>query len=204
MVYCYEKLPARSTPTSNKLHPWLSRTDPPSEKIKRDIDEVLNSFWVIASTAKLNGAFKSITAPVAPVEFVFIGISYSLISSFCSVLIRLKKRFLQIGVLLAVLHDSPKETKATEALQLRSFLRGRHKDVRANTVVIASCWEFIEGALKRTSNGDSDFMVESEKKKRKRASTAVHKPTPITALGIPPKTKAKTSHQPNRPMKSDS
>ena len=73
MVHCFERLPNRTIPTSVKLHQWLSRADPPADQLKKDVDEILNNFWVLASSPKLNAAFQKIHAPVAPVEFVFIG-----------------------------------------------------------------------------------------------------------------------------------
>lgn len=74
LLFCCENLPERSTPTAPKLEQWLiGRTEPPSALYKKQINEVLATFWSIASDPKLQTAFKSVKHRVSPVEFVFIG-----------------------------------------------------------------------------------------------------------------------------------
>lgn len=74
-VYCCDGLPEARVPTAQKLEQWLNRMDSPSDRFKKSIQEALQRFWVLASTPGLNAGFTKVKQRVAPVEFVFIGMS---------------------------------------------------------------------------------------------------------------------------------
>lgn len=78
-VYCCDELPGRVLPTAQKLEKWLVREESPSESFKAQMSEVLSEFWVIATENALKIAFKEVDNKVAPVEFVFICMSASLL-----------------------------------------------------------------------------------------------------------------------------
>lgn len=73
MVFCCDGLPDEFLPTAQKIEKWISRIDNPPEQFKADIEDVLTTFWKIASDKKYNEAFTKISQRIAPVEFIFIG-----------------------------------------------------------------------------------------------------------------------------------
>ncbi|KAI5123694.1 hypothetical protein M0805_001722 [Coniferiporia weirii] len=168
IVYCIEKLPARTEPSTAKLATWLQRVDPPGQQFKQEIESVLNAYWVIASTNSLKKPFSAMKQVVAPVEFVF------------------------IGVLLAVLSDCSDEVKSAEVLNLRQYVRTQHKDIRANNRVIASMWDFIELAKKRLAiDGGVSTAANLKKRRRGQGDEDDYRSTPVKSLGAVSKTRAK-------------
>lgn len=87
MVYCIEKLPGRSEPTTTRVQSWLKRVDAPGPQLQREIEAVLGTYWFIANDENLKRPF-DVKNKVAPVEFVFIGkrsmFSGFLIPDFCN------------------------------------------------------------------------------------------------------------------------
>lgn len=77
MVFCCDGVPNEYLPTAQKIEKWISREDKPPQQFKEDIENVLRGLWVIASTPGLDEGFVKIPQRVAPVEFVFIGMSSS-------------------------------------------------------------------------------------------------------------------------------
>ena len=77
LVYCCDNYPEHSTPTAQKMEQWVSRAQAPSPAFKTAIGNVLTKFWYLADSPEYNQAFKNIHKRVAPIEFVFIGGSYS-------------------------------------------------------------------------------------------------------------------------------
>ena len=73
LVYCCEHLPAHSDPSTKKLGVWLRNERPPDHAFTTQIEEVLHSFWCIASDSVLNRPFSMNRFKVSPVEFCFIG-----------------------------------------------------------------------------------------------------------------------------------
>lgn len=73
MILCIENLPNRTQPTSQKLATWLRREDPPVQSLKDEIEQVLNTYWRLASDKKLKAPFENHAKYVSPIEFVFIG-----------------------------------------------------------------------------------------------------------------------------------
>ncbi|KAH8119271.1 hypothetical protein DFH11DRAFT_1686192 [Phellopilus nigrolimitatus] len=169
MIYCCERLPLRSDPSSAKLTSWLHRLDAPGQQFKQEIENVLNSYWIIASSEDLRAPFTVVKQMVAPVEFVF------------------------IGVLIAVLRDCSDKKKSEEVLKLRVDVRKEHKDVRANTRVIASMWNAIDQAKTRQGVDGAAMGTTTDGRKRRRGMDADddYRPTPIKSLGGAPKTRAR-------------
>ncbi|TDL26229.1 hypothetical protein BD410DRAFT_895640 [Rickenella mellea] len=176
LIYCYDKLPTRTEPTVAKLEQWFVRADGPSQELKAAIEKVLVAYWTIASANRLNAAFKQVKKRVAPVEFVY------------------------IGVLLAVLEDCDIDHKAKEVHNLRKYVRQIHKDVRANTRVVKTLWDYIETAqantLQLVGNGPSSTLGTPGKKRRKRGSDdddddGEYRPPHIRTLGSAPSTRAR-------------
>lgn len=73
ILYCCEYLPIRTAPGMQKLESYLCRVDPPVLQFKNEIDNVMSSFWNIASEPELNAPFTKVQKRVAPIEFVFVG-----------------------------------------------------------------------------------------------------------------------------------
>lgn len=73
LVYCCDNYPEHSIPTAPKMEQWVARAEHPPHAFKTAINDVLTSFWHIASDRSLNAAFTKIQKRVAPIEFVFIG-----------------------------------------------------------------------------------------------------------------------------------
>lgn len=78
MVCCCDGLPDNEhIPTAQKVEKWLCRVDRPTEQFKLEIEGVLKEFWNIAANPDLDAGFKKIGRRIAPVEFIFVGTSFS-------------------------------------------------------------------------------------------------------------------------------
>lgn len=75
LVYCCHGLPYQLTPTKPKLEAFLNEEEGPSKEFIAAITKVVNELMEIASATKWNKAFRAIPQRVAPIEFVFIGMS---------------------------------------------------------------------------------------------------------------------------------
>jgi len=77
MVYCCDALPEELLPTAQKIERWISQVDTPAQ-FQEEIETVLRSLWVVASDERYSEGFVKIPQCVAPVEFIFIGTSFTL------------------------------------------------------------------------------------------------------------------------------
>ncbi|PAV18822.1 hypothetical protein PNOK_0566500 [Pyrrhoderma noxium] len=164
IAYCCENLPGRSDPISSKLSTWLNREDAPGHQLKEEINDLLARYWHLASTEEFKHGFAKIKQIVAPVEFVF------------------------VGVLIHVLRDCSDEIIADEIFNMRREVRALHKDVRANTRVITTMWDFIDQAKARHGN-----KTNGGRKRRRDPSDLdnEYRSTPIRNLGKGIKTRPK-------------
>ena len=89
---------------------------------RKQIEQVLTTFYNIGSDPRLNRAFTVVSARITPVEFVF------------------------IGVLIATLLGVGEETVAKEVGLMRTHVRKFHRDIRSNTNVYGTLWDFIDEA----------------------------------------------------------
>ena len=78
MVYCCDGLPEEFLPTAQKIERWISRVDKPPAQFQEDIETVLRSLWVVASDERYSEGFVKVPQRVSPVEFIFIGASFTL------------------------------------------------------------------------------------------------------------------------------
>lgn len=167
IAFCIENLPDRSEPTSVKLNAWLNRVDPPSQKFKEEIEDVLKRYWEIATNEKLRHGLTDKKTKVSPVEFAF------------------------IGVLIYILRYCDDETIADEISNMRKEVRAQHVDIRANAKLFNSLWNFIDKVKTKHSNKSNGGT-----KKRRRGDMDIdddddYRATPIKSLGIGLKTRAK-------------
>ena len=76
MIYCCHGLRNEVAPLANPLSKWLTaQKHPPGERFKNDMEDVLRTMWVIGSDDNYNEGFVKIGSKVAPIEFIFIGMS---------------------------------------------------------------------------------------------------------------------------------
>lgn len=123
LLYCCDHLPQYSQPISGRVELWLSsRVHEPMPVFRKQIEQVLTTFYNIGSDPRLNRAFTVVSARIAPVEFVF------------------------IGVLIATLLGVGEETVAKEVGLMRTHVRKFHRDIRSNTNVYGTLWDFIDEA----------------------------------------------------------
>jgi len=173
MVFCCDGLPDELLPTAQKIEKWISRIDNPPEQFKADIEEVLTAFWRIASNKKLDEAFTKITQRIAPVEFIF------------------------IGVLLYKLRGESLENQGRAVYILRYTIRQEFKDIRNNTGVGRSLWQHINSLRSRpTAWLTPNELLTTKGKGKRKADKDIeaddeYRPTPISSLGKPLKTRGK-------------
>lgn len=78
IAYCCSHLPKKQTmPTFTTLSKFLDQETSPPKNLQRDMADVMKKFTEIATTEKLRFGFSTIHQKVAPVEFVYIGLSFS-------------------------------------------------------------------------------------------------------------------------------
>ncbi|KAF7352721.1 hypothetical protein MVEN_01238300 [Mycena venus] len=146
-VYCCDGYPGdENVPTRQKMDKWLSRTDPPGEQFKHDINEALTEFGRIAANPSLRG-FATVAPRMAPIEFVF------------------------IGVLIYVLRKATTEQRARAMYYLRADIRAQHTDIRFNTAIGAGMWQIIRH-LKHSPTASSRAAIAGTPKRRRRMSDA--------------------------------
>jgi len=173
MVFCCDGLPDELLPTAQKIEKWISRADKPPEQFKADIEEVLTAFWRVASNNKYNEGFTKITQRIAPVEFIF------------------------IGVLLYHLRGQSLGDQGRAVYILRYTIRQEFKDIRNNTGVGRSLWTHINSLRSRPTAWLTPNEILTTKGKGKRKADKdieaddEYRPTPISSLGKPLKTRTK-------------
>lgn len=102
------------------------------------------------------------------------------------------------GVLLAVLSRCSDKHKSREVEGLRANVRQVHKDVRANSRVVATMWEFIEAAQARAgaaSRQERETTTSGSKKRKKRGGDGVgdddYRPAPVMRVAPSPNTRSR-------------
>ncbi|KAF5333190.1 hypothetical protein D9611_002730 [Ephemerocybe angulata] len=119
VVYCCEGYPEERYSLTN-ISKWLETTREPSPSLDKAINKVFRELWEIAHYEHLNHPFRTIKAPVAPIEFIF------------------------IGVLLYIIRDRDLKTKAAAIKSLRTAVRATHTgNLRNNNVVAKVMWQYM-------------------------------------------------------------
>ena len=73
LVYCCSSIPNPRMPSAQKIEQWIRDASEPEQEFKSAVEDVLRTFWYLASQERYNKGFTDIEQRVAPVEFVFIG-----------------------------------------------------------------------------------------------------------------------------------
>ncbi|OSX66594.1 hypothetical protein POSPLADRAFT_1038667 [Postia placenta MAD-698-R-SB12] len=142
LVYCCDNYPEHSIPTAPKMEQWVARAEHPPHAFKTAINDVLTSFWHIASDRSLNAAFTKIQKRVAPIEFVF------------------------IGVVLFVTRDCLVEWRANEIHNMRVYVRKKFADVRSRGDVIRYLWGFVDSVVEHLEDQNSSGRGGDGKKRK--------------------------------------
>ena len=187
-IFCCDRLPVEDLPTPHKLEMWLSQENPPTEPFKQDIEEVLTDFWNMATDHSLNEGFRLINKRIAPVEFVFIGKTFTYLS-----MLKLIFNLCCEAVLLYQLRGYPKDARAKAIYYLRKSIREVFVDVRMNSKVGKAMWTIIDGLqVNPTSPVHLDPQLAKPTKKRKQnnrgdSSDDDYKPDLVRQFGKPSK-----------------
>jgi hypothetical protein len=76
MIYCCYGLDNEPAPLTSPLHKFLlAQEHPPDERFKNEMEDVLRTMWVLGDDVRYNEGFVEIVKKVAPIEFIFIGMS---------------------------------------------------------------------------------------------------------------------------------
>lgn len=138
---------------------------------------------LLATEAEYQQGFTRIDKRVAPVEIVFIG--KCIVTEIWSV-----SGTYIAGVLLAKLRNCSWEERAKAVLDLRTFTRELHKDVRGNERVMKTMWQFVEKVKTESANPFEGWEAPGavddpppkkkadKKRKREKDDDAPHRPTP--------------------------
>ncbi|THH15904.1 hypothetical protein EW146_g4643 [Bondarzewia mesenterica] len=185
IVFMIDKLPTFTTPVSPALDKWLQRTIAVPQKLRQDVLDTFRTFVTLVRDKRYNSAFHK-PIRVSPIEFVM------------------------IGVLIHEYRTELSFTQLSSAIEMmRGDVRKKEKDVRTNTRVTKSLFQFIRNkvkpaGLKSDGKGDkpaSFALAESGSKstlKRKRNSDSGDESLPARA-----KPKVSTSKATSRrPAKS--
>jgi len=172
MVCCCDSLPdIEQQPTAAKMEKWLSRIDKPAEGFKAEMEDILRSFWTIATNSSMSEGLKKIGSRLAPVEFIF------------------------IGVLLYILRKKPIQDRAAAIGHLRRGVRAEHRDIRINGVVCKTMWRLIRELESNASTTLFRGYGENQKGKKKRKvedeEEGEYRPGPVSSLGRAAKTRSK-------------
>jgi hypothetical protein len=100
------------------------------------------------------------------------------------------------GVLLFVMRKRPIEQRADAIFRLRKAVRAEYKDIRNNSTVAKSMWNYINTMDMNTTSALFNGYGETSKgKKKRRADTDEeedeYRPQPIKNLGKTPSTRSK-------------
>lgn len=101
------------------------------------------------------------------------------------------------GVLLFVMRKRPIEQKADAIFRLRKTIRSEFKDIRNNSTVAKSMWNFINTVDMNTTSALFNGHGERSKGKKKRRAESdeeeedEYRPQPIKTLGKNPSTRSK-------------
>ncbi|PPQ98551.1 hypothetical protein CVT24_004042 [Panaeolus cyanescens] len=172
MVYCCDGIENEPIPTAQKIEKWISRVDPPSSSFKKDIEDVLRGFWVLATDDRLKVALGSRVAQrIAPVEFIF------------------------IGVLLYCLKSESRKVQSQAILTLRQTVRQEFRDIRNNSTVAKAFWSHIrvlenDPTTRLIPNTEGQSSVAKGKRKRKDDNDDEYRPLPVKSLGKTAKTRS--------------
>ncbi|KAI0791282.1 hypothetical protein C8Q75DRAFT_805632 [Abortiporus biennis] len=120
IVHLIHTYPAGKLATSPTLEKWLQNSSPVPQKLKDELQETFKIYTKLARDPRYKSCFNDKKHRLSPIEFVMSGV---LIYSH-----RIKLSFMQLS-------------SAIE--QMRLSVRGVHADVRANTKVTRSLWDFI-------------------------------------------------------------
>lgn len=133
---------------------------PPSESFKLNCQLVLTNFTAIASSPTLKFPFEDVSR-VAPVE----------ISMICQFHVVFDPRFSKLtccfssGVLIHRMRARPLAEIAEAIDEMRKDVRVKHVDVRNNSRIVSSMWEFC-----KTIEATADTDVGGSRTKRQRGS----------------------------------
>jgi hypothetical protein len=99
------------------------------------------------------------------------------------------------GVLLFVMRKRTIEQKADAIFRLRKAIRSEFKDIRNNSTVAKSMWNFINTVDMNTTSALFNGHGEKSKGKKRRAESDEeedeYRPQPIKTLGKNPSTRSK-------------
>ncbi|ETW76345.1 hypothetical protein HETIRDRAFT_237652, partial [Heterobasidion irregulare TC 32-1] len=119
IVFMIEKLPAFATPVSPALDKWLQRTTAVPAQLRKEVLDTFRIFMTLTKDKKYNAPFHK-PSRISPIEFVM------------------------IGVLIYSHRTNLSYTQLSSAVeQMRADVRAREKDVRTNTRVTKSLFQFI-------------------------------------------------------------
>lgn len=169
MMYCCDGLPTtEQVPSNQKLEKFLSRVDPPRPAFQKEMEEVLEAFWKIASNPSLNHGLRN-GKRLAPVEFIY------------------------IGVMLFILRSRSIEERAKAVSYLRDSVRKEFRDIRTNGLVCKYMWTLIwkleKGGISSMGHASEDVGRKRRKPDSGSGDDDDYRPSPVSSLGASMKTR---------------